>query len=309
MRAVRSTESGVEVVEADPVPEGVRVRVDTSSICGSDLHMVSFGPMAVTLGHEFCGRLDDGTPVAVHPRSTCGSCARCLEGNEQQCTSPDGRMYGVSVDGGLADEVWVDPACAKVLPDEGLLEYGNLVEPLAVALHGVHRAGVLPGSRALVIGGGPIGLSTIAVLRAMGCEVDVIAHHARRMEAAERLGAGTDPGAEYDVVLEAAGVQSSMDEAFRRARPGGTVGILGNFWSPVEVGLAFQMKELTLVPAFTYGHHEGQDEFEAAVDVLTGAPELAEVLITHRFSLDEAPEAFRVAGDRAEQSIKVVLHP
>lgn len=310
MRAVRSTADGVRVVDVTPdASTGVRVRVASSSICGSDVHMVSFGPMPVTLGHEFCGRLDDGTPVAVHPRVTCGTCDRCLEGNDQQCTESVGGMYGVSLDGGLADEVWVDPSCAKVLPSEDLLEFGNLVEPIAVAVHGINRANVGPGGRALVIGAGPIGLCTIAALRAQGTDVDVIAHHEARLAAAERIGASVAAGVDYDVVLDAAGTQSSMDEAINRARPGATVGILGNFWSPIHVGLAFQMKELTLLPAFTYGHHEGVDEFEAAISVLHAAPELADTLVTHHFSLDDAPEAFAVTQDRTSGAIKVVLHP
>ena len=89
MRAVRNTEDGIRVVDWPPIrAEGVRVSVASSGICGSDLHLVSFGPSAVTLGHEFCGRLDDGTPVAVLPVVTCGLLPACLAGDEQQC--PDG---------------------------------------------------------------------------------------------------------------------------------------------------------------------------------------------------------------------------
>ncbi len=310
MRAVRSTENGIEVVNVtDSANDGVRVRVASSGICGSDLHMISYGPLAFTLGHEFCGRLDDGTPVAVLPIVACGTCDRCVAGDGQQCPQSFGAMYGISRDGGLADEVLVDPRCAKVLPDERLLEFGNLVEPLAVALHGVHRAGATSPGRVLVIGAGPVGLATIAVLSSMGIEVDLIARHTNRMEAGERLGAGTAPGSDYDIVLEAAGTQGSMDEAINRVRPGGTIGILGNFWDPISVGLGFQMKEATLVPAYTYGHHQDTEEFVQAIDVLQAVEEFPDVMITHHFALDDAAEAFRVAGDRSEGSIKVVVHP
>ena len=136
-------------------------------------------------------------------------------------------MYGISLDGGLADEVWVDPACARVIPAGLALDHACLVEPLAVALHGIHRAGVEPGARVLVIGAGPIGLCTIAAARALGAGVDLVANHAFRVEAGERLGAGTAAATDYDIVLDAAGTQGSMDRAFELVRPGGTIGVLG----------------------------------------------------------------------------------
>lgn len=292
-----------------PVTDGVRVAVSTSGICGSDLHLVSFGPSPIILGHEFCGRLDDGTPVAILPSVACGTCDRCLAGEDQQCPHALGSMYGVSRHGGLADEVWVDPRCAKVVADPLTFTHAHLVEPIAVALHGVNRSGLVAGSNVLVVGAGPIGLCAIAVARARGASVDVLAHRPGRIEAGERLGAATVLHSDYDVVLEAAGTQSSMDQAIELVRPGGTVAVLGSFWDPVSLGLGFQMKEVSLIPAFTYGHHHGSSEFEDAMEVLGRIPDLADTVVTHRFALDDAAEAFRVAGDRDSGAIKVTLHP
>jgi threonine dehydrogenase-like Zn-dependent dehydrogenase len=218
-------------------------------------------------------------------------------------------MYGVSLDGGLADEAWVRPACAVPLPAALSPEHANLVEPLGVALHGLHRSGVVEGMRILVLGAGPVGLCTVVVARHRGAEVDVEAHRPTRLAAAERLGASVASGVDYDVVLDAAGTQSSLDRAIELVRPGGTVGVLGTFWDPVSLGLAFQMKEVHLVPAFTYGHHHGVGEFAEATRILDGTPDLADTLVTHRFGLDDATEAFRVAGDRDEDPIKVIIHP
>jgi threonine dehydrogenase-like Zn-dependent dehydrogenase len=310
VRAVRSTGAGIEVVEVDPDPSaGVRVSVVSSGICGSDLHLVSFGPLPVTLGHEFCGLLDDGTPVAVLPRLSCGTCVRCRTGNEQQCPSALATAYGISADGGMADEAWVDPSCAHVLPPELPLENGCLVEPLAVAVHGVHRAGVRSGTRVLVIGGGPVGLCAVVAARAAGAEVDILARHPARSRAGEQLGAGTSMGQDYETVLDAAGTQSSIDEAVERVRPGGTVGVLSTFWDTVALGMGFQIKEVSLVPSFMYGHHHSGDEFDHAARLLVDLPALPEVLISHHFPLDDGPEAFRVATDRSTEAIKVVLHP
>jgi threonine dehydrogenase-like Zn-dependent dehydrogenase len=310
MRGVRNTVDGIRVVEIeDPATSGVRVTVATSGICGSDLHMISFGTSPVTLGHEFCGRLDDGTAVAVLPAVRCGRCSRCDAGDPQQCTAVLETMYGTTLDGGLADQVWVHPSCVTPLPVAPGLDVACLVEPLAVALHGVHRSGVVPGARVLVIGGGSIGLCAMAAARHLGGIVAAKANRPERRAAAERLGADPADGTDYDIVLDAAGTQSSMDQAVSLVRPGGTVGILASFWQPVTIGMSLLMKEVTLVPAFTYGHHHGVSEFDEAVQMLDVIPDLPRAVITHRFPLDEAPEAFRVASDATSGAIKVVVEP
>ena len=101
-----------------------------------------------------------------------------------------------------------------------------------------------------------------------------------------------------------------MDEAIGLVRPGGTVAMLGSFWEPVSIGLTFQMKEVTLVPAFTYGHHHGTSEFEQAASGSSWpCPNSADTVVTHHFGLEDATEAFRVAGDRGTGAIKVAVHP
>ena len=166
-----------------------------------------------------------------------------------------------------------------------------------------------PGADVLVLGAGPIGLCTVAGARHLGADVDLEGHRPNRVAAADRLGASIATGADYDVVLDAAGTQSSLDRAIELTRPGGTISILGTYWRPVELGLAVQMKELTLLPSFTYGHHHGMDEFAEAARILRSVPDLADALNTHHFALDDAAEAFRVAGDPSEGPIKVVVHP
>jgi threonine dehydrogenase-like Zn-dependent dehydrogenase len=310
LRGVRNTDDGIRLVDLPDVPRsGVRVSVASSGICGSDLHMVSFGPSPVTLGHEFCGRLDDGTPVAVLPAIRCGRCSRCRAGQAQQCTEVFGSLYGTSLDGGLADHAWVDPSCVTLLPPTLALEVACLVEPVAVAVHGAHRSGVVPGTTVLVIGAGPIGLCAVAVARSLGASVDIQGRRPERLAAAERLGAGRAPGGDYDVILDAAGTQSSLDLATDRVRPGGIIGMLANLWEPVALGMTLLIKEASVVPSFTYGHSHQGSEFEEAIRILDGTPELPGALITHRFALEEAPEAFRVAADRTSGAIKVVLEP
>jgi 2-desacetyl-2-hydroxyethyl bacteriochlorophyllide A dehydrogenase len=315
MRAVRSTEDGIKVLDlpqpgSDPADSrSVAVDVVSSGICGSDLHLVAAGPMPVTLGHEFAGTLADGTPVAIRPQAPCGRCDQCLTGQGQRCRTGAERLYGVTVDGGMAERVLVEPGMVVPLPEGVTARDAAIVEPLAVALHGVHRAGVTAGQKVLVVGGGPIGLSAVACARYAGAHVALVEQRADRAEAGEALGALIGAAGEYDVVIDAAGVQGSFDLAVEHARPGGTVGLLGSFWNPVAMGFAVQGKELSLIPAFCYGHHHDTDEFAGAAEVLRGTPVLPDVLITHRFPLQDAPHAFAVAADPASGAIKVVLEP
>jgi 2-desacetyl-2-hydroxyethyl bacteriochlorophyllide A dehydrogenase len=311
VRAVRVSGPGtVEVREVEPVAgDGVRVKVVSAGICGSDQHLAAMGFPAVTIGHEIAGVLDDGTAVAIEPVAACGECDGCLAGHEQLCREMMARVYGVAFDGGMADEILVAPRCVIALPATIEPRDASIIEPLAIAVHGFNRAGIAAGERVLVIGGGSIGLNALSVARHRGVSADLAARHGHQLSAGEALGAGTAPGEDYDVVIDAAGTQSSIEEALNRVRPGGRVLMLGSWWSPVQLGLGLAMKEVTLIPASLYGHHHGSREFTEAVDVLAARPDIAATLITHRFPLDDAAQAFRVAGDRASGAIKVVLHP
>jgi threonine dehydrogenase-like Zn-dependent dehydrogenase len=161
----------------------------------------------------------------------------------------------------------------------------------------------------LVIGGGSIGLLAVSGLRARGVDPDLSARHAAQRAAGDALGASLNVGDDYDIVIDAAGTQGALDEALQRARPGGSVLSLGTFWEPVKLEAMFGMYEVSLIPAATYGHHHGRREFVDALDILAANPDIADVLVTHTFTLDEAPEAFRVAGDRAAGALKVILTP
>lgn len=317
MRAVRFVDGEVKVEAVElTVPEyatdPVTVHVKACSICGSDLHLLSWG-LPCTVGHEFAGVLDDGTAVAVQPYVPCRVCDQCLAGETARCRVWLDRFHGLSIDGGLADEVIVDRACLAVLPPEVAIEDAALTEPLAVTVRGANNAG-LTGARegdgpVLVIGGGSIGLAMTAVLRHRGYCVDVVARHDAQRAAAERLGAGLTPIDEYTVVVDAAGTQGAVDEAITRLAPGGTLAVVATYWDPIEIGFSLLGKEAKIVPSSIYGLRNGRREFEDAVDVLAANPLIAEVLVTHRFGLDDAAEAFRAAADRAAGAIKVIVQP
>jgi threonine dehydrogenase-like Zn-dependent dehydrogenase len=310
IRQVRSTDAGVTVTRTDPsTGPGVRVRITSSGICGSDLHLMSWGPLPIVLGHEFGGWLDDGTLVAVRPTVPCGACPACAVGAQQLCPTVTSQVYGTSLDGGLADEMLADPGCVFPIAPGVDPTIVGLVEPLAVAVHSANRTAATAGEHILVVGGGSIGLACAAVLIDRGHAVDVVARHPAQQRAATALGAGIEPGADYAAVVDAAGTTSSFRTCANRVRPGGQIVVPSMVWESVELPMMALVKEVTITPSMTYSEHEGVSEFATAADLLARRPEIAEALVTHRFGLDDAATAFETAADRSAGAIKVLVIP
>jgi threonine dehydrogenase-like Zn-dependent dehydrogenase len=310
MKAVRRTENGIETVDA-PIPDGdgLRVHVRAAGICGSDVHALRYGASPVTLGHEFGGVLDDGTPVAVKPNVHCGRCTACLRGEENLCRDATRKMYGITLDGGMAEQVIVRAENVLPLPPGLPPELLALVEPISIAVHGAHRAQLEPGMKVLIIGAGSIGLSTVMAARWMGVDVDVVARHPHQQAAADALGGRLVVEQDYDVVIDSVGSQPALDDALRLVRYGGTVAEVGGWWDPVQLGVLPMLKELTIVNTIYAAHHHGNSEFAQAAAVLERSHDAVDVLVTHRFPLELAAEAFATAADRSLGAIKVQLHP
>lgn len=312
MQAVRSTATGVAIAEVpEPSGDGVVVQVLSSGICGSDLHMIEWGALPFTMGHEIGGLLSDGTPVTVWPVIPCDTCDRCLAGEAQQCRTATSRLYGVSLQGGLADQILVDPRNAIALPADLSAADACLVEPIACSVHALRRAGVTKSDRVAVVGAGSIGLGAAAVSRWLDCRVDVAARHESQRAAAAAFGAGSSPDGEYDVVVDAAGTSNSMARSLELLRPGGTIVIVSSQWKPVEFPAFFATKEPTFITSTMHGRGDGSGttDMQESAQLLAEMPEVAKAMITHRFPLDQAPLAFAVANDRAAGAIKVVLEP
>jgi threonine dehydrogenase-like Zn-dependent dehydrogenase len=312
MRAVRTCGKTVEVVELPaPAGDGVRVRVTTAGICGSDLHMVETGFAGErVLGHEVAGVTDDGTPVAIEPLSPCGACRPCRRGDYNLCEQGPGIIHGIGRDGGMADELRVPARALVRLPVGVALADASLVEPVAVVVHALRRARLAGGERVAVVGGGAIGLCAVAAACAAGAEVALEARHDAQRAAGERLGARIGAAGGYDVVVDAAGTESSLARAAELARPGGRIALAGTHWTPVQFpGFAICLKEVDVLPASLYARSGAMRDVDAAAALLAGTPELPRAVITHRFPLDAAPEAFATAADRRSGAIKVVLEP
>jgi len=311
MRAAYFRDGEVELREIhDPSDEGVRVHVRSIGICGSDLHMLEMkSPLHCVVGHEVAGVLDDGSPVAVEPAMPCNECASCQAGDYNLCLVGAGKSVGVGRNGGMADELRVPESCLVYLPSNADVRDACLVEPLAVAVHGLRRAGLEASQRVAVVGGGTIGLCVVVVAKAGNATVGLSARYDHQMAAGKSLGAGEIEG-QYDIVVECAGTEKAVNRAIKLCRPKGKILMIGTHWNGFTLQqIPAMMKEITTISSFMYAMNGPVRDFDVSAMLLSRHPEIATALITHRFPLAEVKQAFDVARDRKAGAIKVVLEP
>ncbi len=319
MKAIRIIDGDAVVVDEPDTPAvgdagEVRVEVAAVGICGSDLHLIDSGlAEGRVLGHEISGRLGDGTAVAIEPFRSCGRCRPCIDGDRHRCAEgPD--IIGIVSDGGMAEFVMVPEAALVALPSGIDVADASLVENLAVGVHAMNRARLQHRDRIMVVGAGPIGLATAAVLLRAGFSVTIGARHDHQRSAAALIGAvvldeaagGADG---FDVVFDAVGTTGSLRESVARVGHGGRICVVGSFWDPVELDIGILMQEAELIPAMMYGRTPTGREIDTAAGLLAELPSLGEVMISHRFPLDAAAEAFAAARERSAGAIKVLLEP
>ena len=325
----------IEVKDA-PVPAPgageVLLRVRACGICGSDLHFYRGELPAlptVSPGHEFAGEVAEvgegvrgfapGQRVLVEPIRSCRECAYCRTGSYQLC--PKRVLLGTFVSGGLAEYVAVPAYTLYALPDGLDFELAALVEPLAVAVHGLHLVDLSFGERVVILGSGSIGVMVALAARALGA-AEVIATYRYDHQAEAALAAGVTravPADEAsglaaekpDVVVEAVGGHAdTLSQAIGMVRPGGRVSVLGLFTAPVQVyALPLMLNEVRVTGGITYCRPGQHSDFDVALRIIGADPERARGIISHRFSLKDADEAFRAAADKSTASVKVQVHP
>lgn len=314
----------------DPVPaEGeVLIEVGRCGICGSDLHMtedISFGKKCGDiLGHEFAGdvvalgsgvdRVKIGDRVSVVPLKSCGSCQSCLAGEPAWCTEME--LQG----GGYAELACVRERQCVILPKTASITDGAIVEPLAVALHGVILAGVRPADKVLILGAGPIGLGVAFWARRMGATNVVIQdinryqeQRALSMGATEFIVGQDDPVAasdqalkgKADIVFECVGVPGLISQAIDQVKVKGTVLLMGLCTRPDSfVPFVALSKEVRLQSAAFFR----QQEFEATLSMLDAGVVEPKLLITDTVSLESTSAIFEELKHRTSQC-KVLINP
>jgi alcohol dehydrogenase len=317
----------------------VIVRVDATSICGMDLHILAGDVPSVRpgriLGHEAVGTVEDvgsavrtmgpGDRVLVPCISVCGACRYCREQHYGQCQGGGGWVLGHTFNGTQADFVRVPFADASTyrLPDgvgdEDALMLADIL-PTGYEV-GVLKAGVSPGDVVAVVGTGPVGLAAIMGARLFSpSHVIAIDHADLRLDAAKQFGADltvnnavTDPialvrsltdGLGADVVIEAVGQPETFELAVNLTRPGARIASIGLHGKPAALHLEDQwIRAITVTTGLvdTYS-------IPTLLRLVSSGQLDASKLVTHRFGFDDFDAAYEVLTHAADSgAIKVVL--
>jgi alcohol dehydrogenase len=315
------------------------VRVDTTTICGTDLHILKGDVPAMVdgriIGHEAVGTVDAigaavknvkvGDRVLVSCVSACGACRFCREGRYGQCLGGGGWILGNEIDGTQAEYVRVPFADNSTYPvpagvsDEELLMLSDIL-PTAYEV-GVLNGLVRPGDVVAVVGAGPIGLSAITGARLFSPSLIVaIDLAATRLDAAKTFGADVvvnngeqDPiaavrdltgGLGADVVIEAVGVPATFELAVELVRPVGHVANIGVHGKPVTLHLErLWSRDVTITTGLV-----DTSSIPTLLKLVTSRQIDPKQFVTHHFGFDEFVEAYDVFARASETgALKVVL--
>lgn len=314
-------------------PGELVLRNQVCGVCGTDVHIYHGEPGSadvnppVVLGHEYSGEVVEvgkgvtgfavGDHVTVDPNIYCGHCAYCQNGKKQLCPSME--AIGVTRDGGFAQYSRIPASQAFKLEPTVPWEAAAMAEPLACCLHGIDLAGIQVGDKVCVVGGGAIGLLMVQLAKLSGASQIVLSEpNEKRRQVGLQVGANTaldptrpdaqeafaqvlDGGA--NVVIECVGNVPAVKSAFQFAGKGATVLL----FSVPKVDATFDLplfdvykKELTIKGSFV-----NPDTHARAVALINSGKVDFDPIITHRFTLDQLPEA--IAMQMSDASIKVVV--
>lgn len=318
-----------EIPIPEPGPGEALVRVAAVGVCETDvhtsLHSDSHAENPRIMGHEWSGILERaperfpmerGSRVVGEGMISCGRCPMCRENRINLCASY--KEIGFSLPGAYAEYLVLPARNLHELPPSLSFEQGALVEPAAVALHAIDMAGLRSRDRVTVLGPGPIGLLAVQIASVMEPE-SVLLTGTRE----DRLTLGRDLGADRtfnvrnvdpvkavrdatcggpEVVLDAAGTQSSFNQAVRMVGKGGSVVFIGAWqevtWNPgILIG-----KEITI-----RGSLASPGTWKRSIDLIESGKVKVLPLITHRFPLSQIVKAFNLVDSRGDGVMKAMI--
>jgi alcohol dehydrogenase len=321
-------------------PTDVIVRVDATTICGTDLHILKGDVPAVTegrvLGHEAVGTIVEtgaavsslakGDRVLVPAITSCGRCAPCKRGMAAHCEAVGGIgwIFGHLIDGVQSEYARVPYAETSVHPvpeglsDEQVIFLADIL-PTGYEI-GVQNGGVGPGDTVAVVGAGPVGLAAIMTGAIAGASriiavdlADSRLRHAEACGATHTVGAGEDAEAKIaeitagegvDVAIEAVGIPATFDLCTRIVKAGGTVANVGVHGAPTTLHLEeLWIKNITITTGLVSG-----STIPTLLQLVRDGRVEPEKLGTHKFPLDDIMEAYDVfAAADENDALKVVL--
>ena len=314
-----------EVANPEPAAGELLVRVMSSGICGTDVHIFQgeyLGSYPIIPGHEFAGgveqvgstvtRFKPGDRVAIEPNLPCDNCVNCLNNRQNFCLN--WHAVGVTRPGGMAQYVCVPEKAAF---DIGNLpfEQGAFMEPLSSVLHGLERLDLAVAAKVVILGAGPIGLLLLQGLRLQGAtHVVVVDKNPDRAVLAQTLGADQSltnldelERDAYDAVVDATGVPVVMSRTLDFARPGGKILLFGVPPAGQKMSIeAFPIfrKGLTILSSFTSLRNSYQ-----AIGLLKSRRVSVEKLISHRLSLKELQRGIELIERGNDPVSKVMILP
>lgn len=338
MKAVYVEDAYKVVVKDVDIPEigtgEVLIQVKAAGICGSDIHTYKglhlFRKPPVIIGHELSGEVvkvgkdvtsfKPGDRVTVEPQVGCGKCDYCLTGRTNYCAER-GAPGLKGWYGSMAEYFAAPETCVFKLPDHLDHELGVLVEPFAVGVHAVRKAGIEIGDKVAILGAGPIGLLAMTAAKAAGAAtlmvtdvMDYALESAKEMGATHTLNihgkdhwteeAKADIAGEFDKVLIAAGVPGIVDDALSLLRKGGRCVTIAMFHGTQTFDIVnLQQTEKEIVGCMTYT----REDTISAIDLLSSGAVNVKSIISHRLPYEEAAEGFRLVDKKEDSSLKVII--
>ena len=345
MKAVRlygAKDLRIEEVEKPEISENeILMRVKAAMICASDLRSYNYGDgrmkLPRILGHEVAGEVEEvgsrvkdfrsGMKLTLNPNIFCGRCIFCVTGRHELCD--ERRALGFDVDGGFAEYLVIPYESVKTgavceVPESLSYEEAALIEPISCCLHAQILVKVTPGETVTIIGAGPMGIMHTMMAKALGASNVIVSEISEsRLKTATDFGADmvVNPvkkdfvskvleiteGSGADVVIVAVGVQSALEQAFGVVRKGGRVSFFAGLPRGKEnVALNannIHYKETLVSGSFASTPHE----FHQTVKLVASGRMKVKRVVTHRFGLDDASQAFETA--LSGRALKVCMNP
>lgn len=322
-----------EIPTPEPKPGEVLVKIMKIGVCGSDIHVYHgehpFTSYPVTQGHEVSGLVEKlgegvtgltpGQKVTIQPQVVCGKCWPCRHGKYNLCEEL--KVMGFQTTGVASHYFAVDAAKVTPLPESMSLDEGAMIEPLAVAVHAVRRAGDVAGQDICVLGAGPIGILVAQAAKGMGARRVMITDvSSLRLEKARECGAdfcvntrerdfgeamvecfGPDKA---DVIYDCAGNNVTMGQAVRHARKGSAIILVAVFAGPGQLDLAvLNDHELDLNTSMMYR----SEDYETAIELADAGRVSLKPLVSKHFPFRDYLQAYRYIDENRESTMKVII--